>query len=319
MFYLLWYICIVKYLRKLRAHLGLLKFKFFKKLNALMGYSIVGLNDYSSPLFNKEKILLKQERWDKPSSFSAIEFNLKEIKTELLRLLKKYNDELEGLPSEEEIARLNLGPGIPRIDGLLLYMMIRDIKPKQYVEVGSGLSSYYCWLAAKKNKKEGFPLKITCIDPNPYPALLNLRAVTVIPKEVQDIPVSFFKNLSSGDVLFIDSTHVIKVDGDVSYMYLEVLPTLKNGVIIQSHDTPFPYNIPYPAKFRIIDNEWPSYWNEAMMVQAFLSYNQNFKIIMSMPIIRFSNEQFLKKNFPNYRAVDDDPDTFSSLWYKKIR
>ena len=86
--------------------------------------------------------------------------------------------------------------------------------------------------------------------------------------------MSFFGQLQKDDVLFIDSSHVLKIDGDVPFLYLEVLPTLNVGVVVHIHDVPFPYNIPYPPQLWVFSQEWPMLWNEAMVVQAFLSFNR---------------------------------------------
>ena len=95
-------------------------------------------------------------------------------------------------------------------------------------------------------------------------------------------------------MLFIDSSHIVKIDGEVPYLYLEVIPRLKKGVITHIHDTPFPYNVPYPPQLWIFDREWPVFWNEAMLLQAFLCYNDAFKILVSMPLLRYFDEDFLR-------------------------
>jgi len=130
--------------------------------------------------------------------------------------------------------------------------------------------------------------------------------------------VSFFGQLQKDDVLFIDSSHVLKIDGDVPFLYLEVLPTLNVGVVVHIHDVPFPYNIPYPPQLWVFSQEWPMLWNEAMVVQAFLSFNRNFRVIMSTPLIRYFDEDFLRKSIPIYESIEQNPNTFSSLWLRRV-
>ena len=110
------------------------------------------------------------------------------------------------------------------MDAKLLYCMIRDIKPNHYIEVGSGLSTYYCSLATKQNEEDGKPGRITCVEPYPYEMLYTIPQINVVKKEVQDVALSTFEQLYAGDILFIDSTHIVKVDGDVPYLFLEVIP-----------------------------------------------------------------------------------------------
>jgi hypothetical protein len=166
--------------------------------------------------------------------------------------------------------------------------------------------------------QQGHPLAITCIEPHPFEKLHTIPRIDIIAKQVQDIDVSFFGELQKDDILFIDSSHVLKIDGDVPFLYLEVLPTLNVGVVVHIHDAPFPYNIPYPPRLWVFSQEWPMLWNEAMVVQAFLSFNSNFRIIMSTPLIRSFDEDFLRKSIPIYESIEQNPNTFSSLWLRRV-
>jgi hypothetical protein len=127
-----------------------------------------------------------------------------------------------------------------------------------------------------------------------------------------------FQQLEQNDIFFIDSSHMIKVDGDVPFLLLEVLPVLKVGVWIHVHDVPFPYNIPFPPEEWIFKQIWPMLWNEAMMLQAFLCFNDKFTIELSTPLIRYFDEPFMQKNVPIYETLKQNPLTFSSMWLKRI-
>ena len=197
-------------------------------------------------------------------------------------------------------------------------MMVRHLKPVRYIEVGSGTSTYYCSLAAERNANEGHPLEMTCVEPRPYDKLHEIPGIRLISKEVQDVDASLFRQLQENDILFIDSSHVLRVDGDVPFLYLEVLPQLNPGVTIHVHDIPFPYNIPYPPEFWILEKEWPMFWNEAMVLQALLCFNDRFEIMMSTPLIRHFDEAFLNKLIPLYETVEQNPNTFSSIWLRRV-
>jgi hypothetical protein len=99
-----------------------------------------------------------------------------------------------------------------------------------------------------------------------------------------------------------------------------VLPRLARGVVVHVHDISFPYNIPYPASYWVLNREqtWPMYWTEAMMMQAFLCFNHAFRVTMSLPFLRHVDESFVKATLPMYRSVEEFPATFSSLWIEKI-
>jgi Methyltransferase domain len=282
------------------------------------GYVVARKSDYYSPLTSVSELKSTFNRWHRPSALNGIEYDLDQMKAALSDLLSRYLPEFMDIPPYEQLDQAGWGHGYTAVDALTLYMMIRHLKPKRYGEVGSGLSTYYCSLAAARNASEGHPLVITCIEPYPFKKLFTIPGIEIIVKLVQDVEVSLFERLDSGDVLFIDSSHVLRIDGDVPFLYLEVLPTLAAGVFIHIHDVPFPYNVPYPPQLWVFGQEWPMLWNEAMMVQAFLSMNREFKIKMSTPLLRHFEEDFLKRSIPIYQSIDQNPNTFSSLWLQRV-
>ncbi len=135
---------------------------------------------------------------------------------------------------------------------------------------------------------------------------------------MQDVPLARFEELEAGDVLFIDSSHALKIDSDVAFLFLEVLPRVKPGVIVHIHDVHFPWNGPYPADTWLFGERWPVYWNEAMVVQTFLAFNDRFRIELSTPMLRHHDETFLTSRFPDYVAVAHDPNPPSSLWLRRL-
>ena len=282
------------------------------------GYVVARKSDYYSPLTSVSDLRSTFGRWDRPSALKGVEYDLNQMKTALLDLLSCSLAEFMDIPPYEQLQQVGFGPGYTAVDALTLYMMIRQLKPKRYVEVGSGLSTYYCSLAAARNASEGHPLAITCVEPYPFEKLHTIAGINVIAKPVQDVEVSLFEQLRGGDVLFIDSSHILRIDGDVPFLYLEVLPTLDAGVFIHIHDVPFPYNVPYPPQLWVFGQEWPMLWNEAMVVQAFLSFNNSFEVTMSTPLLRHFDEDFLRRSIPFYQSVDQNPNTFSSLWLKRV-
>lgn len=115
------------------------------------------------------------------------------------------------------------------------------------------------------------------------PWLENLN-VTVIRKKVEELEVDFFKTLNENDILFIDSSHIIKPQGDVLFEYFEILPILNKGVIVHIHDIFSPRNY---LKEWVLDNYW--FWNEQYLLEAFLNSNKNWRIIGAV--------NYLKHNF----------------------
>ena len=281
------------------------------------GYSVARAGDYYSPLPSVDALRKNRARWDKPSTLQGIHFDAEAMKSLFLHLLKGYLQEFSAYPPYEHLQKIGFGPGYTAVDALTLHMMIRHLKPGRYIEVGSGLSTYYASLAAEKNAAEGCPVEITCIEPNPYESLYSINNISIIKSEVQSIDLSLYQTLQQNDILFIDSSHMLRVDSDVPYLFLEVLPRLAPGVVIHVHDVPFPYNTPYPADLWIFGQEWPMFWNEAMMLQAFLSYNSAFHIMLSTPLLRHMDEAFLRVHVPNYQSVEQNANAFSSIWLRR--
>jgi predicted O-methyltransferase YrrM len=282
------------------------------------GYAVAPKADCYSPIAPVSELRATQARWNHPSALRGVAYDLARMKQLFSELLDRYLDEFLAFPPYEELRRRGYGPGYTALDALTLYMMIRHGKPARYLEVGSGLSTYYCSLAAARNAADGRPLEITCIEPSPYDALRSIPGVRIIQQPVQDLDLSVFQALRQGDVLFIDSSHVLRIDGDVPYLYLEALPSLSPGVAIHVHDVPFPYNVPYPSALWVFGRPWPMLWNEAMVVQAFLCGNRDFAITLSTPLIRHFDEPFLRRRVPFYESVEQNPNTFSSLWLQRV-
>jgi predicted O-methyltransferase YrrM len=242
------------------------------------------------------------------------------MRSRLAALTESWEDDFRTTAGDYgDNQRRGFGPGYPALDARTLYYLLREHRPARYLEVGSGLSTYYATLAAQRNAADGAPMQLTCIEPYPFPALIALPGFDLVQSVVQDVPVSRFEDLQAGDVCFIDSSHALKIDSDVAYLFLEVLPRLAPGVLVHVHDVPFPYNVPYPADTWLFGERWPVYWNEAMVVQTFLAFNAAFEIVVSTPLLRHDDEAFLVKLFDDYVPVVDDPNPPSSLWIRRIR
>jgi len=285
---------------------------------ALLGQNVVAKKDYYSTLPVLSEIEATRERWDRPSELAGIEINTMALEKNLGTLADAWEDEFQRVaPDHGANAAKGFGPGYPAFDARTLYYMTREHKPKRYLEVGSGLSTYYASLAGQQNAAEGSPLSITCIEPYPYDALRTLDGFDLIEGFVQDVPVERFEELEAGDFLFIDSSHALKIDSDVAYLFMEVLPRIKPGVFVHIHDVPFPYNTPFPADTWIFGERPPVYWQEAMIVQAFLQFNSAFEVLLSTPMVRHYDEQFLLDRFADYTELTQDPNPPSSLWLQR--
>ena len=129
---------------------------------------------------------------------------------------------------------------LPGLDIILLYTIIAELKPRKYVEVGSGNSTKVAHLAKRNGELK---TEIISIDPMPR-AEIDQLANKVVRKPFEDVELNFFESLEAGDVVFIDNSHRILPNSDSTVFYLEVLPRLKPGVIVHIHDVYLPYDYP---------------------------------------------------------------------------
>ena len=309
---------LVDLLDRLAFRMRRVRVRAIHRLFGLFGYNIVKKADYYSTLPVLAEITATRNRWHRPSELAGLDVDLAAMRARLANLADRWEPDfvataMAGVDHERQA----FGPGYPQFDARTLYYMLREHKPTRYLEVGSGLSTYYATLAGQRNAGDGLPLAITCIEPYPFDALSALDGLDLVEGFVQDVPVSKFEALHDGDVLFIDSSHALKIDSDVAYLFLEVLPRIRPGVLVHIHDVPFPYNVPFPADTWLFGERWPVYWNEAMVVQTFLAFNNSFEILLSTPLIRHADESFLTSRFADYVPVAEDPNPPSSLWLRR--
>lgn len=284
-----------------------------------LGYNVVKRADYYSTLPVLDEIEATRARWDRPSPLTGLDIDVASLRERLGGLADRWEQEFtDGTGDYLANTRQGFGPGYPRFDARTLHYMLREHKPAAYLEVGSGLSTYYASLAARRNGDEGAPLKITCVEPYPFDALRTLPDFELIQGFVQDVPLERFEALEAGDVLFIDSSHALKIDSDVAFLFLEALPRVKPGVFVHIHDVHFPFNGPFPADTWLFGERWPVYWNEAMVVQTFLAFNSAFEVLLSTPMVRHADESFLVERFGDYTPLADDPNPPSSLWLRRV-
>ncbi|MFS8063851.1 MAG: class I SAM-dependent methyltransferase [Luteimonas sp.] len=162
----------------------------------------------------------------------------------------------------------------PALDAKVLFAMLRHVRPRRMIEVGSGYSTL---LTADINCRFfGGSLELTCIEPYPRafltPQLPGLHALRVEP--VQHTPPDVFDTLQAGDVLFIDSSHVLKTGSDLTFLATRVLPRLASGVLVHMHDIFLPDD--YPPAWVLDENRA---WNEQYLLQAMLAHSSRYCVV----------------------------------------
>ncbi|MGH8482423.1 MAG: class I SAM-dependent methyltransferase [Nevskiaceae bacterium] len=191
------------------------------------------------------------------------------------------------------------------------YQLIRTVRPRRIIEIGSGYSTLMATSALRRNRSDdpGYRCEHICIEPYEVP-WLEQAGVTVVRRRAEETELSFFSQLADGDILFIDSSHVIRPQGDVLFEYLEVLPSLNPGVIVHVHDIFSPRNYP---------GEWLTdevrLWNEQYLLEAFLSDNRSWKVLGALNYLHHNHYEKLKAAAP-YLTPEREPGSF---YIRKIR
>jgi hypothetical protein len=185
------------------------------------------------------------------------------------------------------------------------YSLIRLKKPKRIIEIGSGHSSKMARLAIGANQKAdaSYQCKHICIEPYEQP-WLEKTGVEVIRKKVEDLGTDFFNQLEHNDILFIDSSHIIRPQGDVLFEYLELIPTLKSGVIVHIHDIFSPRD--YLEEWIVDDVRL---WNEQYLLEAFLTFNSSWKVIGALNFLHRNYFDLLKEKCANL-TPEHNPGSF---------
>ena len=220
-----------------------------------------------------------------------------------LRMLQEFSfeDELSMFPMMPTDGRLTYyydNGYFESGDSEFFYSMIRHFKPQTLVEIGSGFSSLMAIgaITANQGQNTGYQCRHVCIEPFERPWLQQL-GVELIRVPVERCDKSLFLGLHANDIVFIDSPHVIKPQGDVLCEYLEILPLLKPGVFVHIHDIFTPRD--YPSEWLV---EQGLFWNEQYMVEAFLSFNANFEIVGALNYLKHHHPLSSPQSFRSWRA-----------------
>jgi hypothetical protein len=180
-------------------------------------------------------------------------------------------------------------------DAIFLYSFLRKHLPKRIIEIGSGFSSAVildtidCFFSQRPD--------VTFIEPYPDRLISLLRdddikQIRLIEKKIQEVSPDVLLGLESGDLLFIDSSHVVKCGSDLQLLMFEILPRLQPGVFVHFHDVFYPFDYP---------SEWLTegrYWNENYFLRAFLSYNSEWSIQFFNTYVHFMFGESIKEKMP---------------------
>lgn len=191
-----------------------------------------------------------------------------------------------------------------RLDAAAAYAMVREHRPEKIIEVGSGHSTRFMARAVADGQLE---TRITAIDPAPRATVTNLD-IDIINATVQSVDQDVFAAVQSGDILFIDSSHILMPGTDVDYLLNRILPSLPAGVLVHIHDIFLPDG--YPPSWT-----WRGY-NEQSAVAALLQ-GSGYEILFASHFAATRLAAALKDTvIDQLEKVEGAFDT--SLWLRKI-
>jgi hypothetical protein len=198
----------------------------------------------------------------------------------------------------------------PSFDTATLYAMLRHLKPRRYIEVGCGYSSRASSAALLRNRDEGVPCEALYIEPFPSAQLRELKLPgEFLQKKVENVPLETFTRLGAGDVLFIDTSHVLKVQNDVEYEFIHVLPSLARGVFVHIHDIMTPYD--YPEEWLVGFGPNRGGPNEQYALECLISGGTDWEVVLPVHLLWREHRAALEKLLP---GAADRPAAF---WIKK--
>jgi predicted O-methyltransferase YrrM len=257
---------------------------------------------YYSPLPDLDR--LEDADWDRVSAMHGVELDpaaqLAFAEAELAPFVAELD--LPARPGADPLEFFLDNDHYESVDAEIAYAMLRRLRPQRVVELGSGFSTQVLARAAARNGAEGHPCELVAC--NPYPsermqAVLDAGVPGLAAHheiEAQRLPLETFTALGAGDVLFIDTSHVVKLGGEVVHLFLEVLPILAPGVVVHVHDIALPYE--YDRRF-VVDLDMP--WAEQYLLQALLSGNDGWEIVFAAQAAARHDRERLARLVPSLR------------------
>jgi predicted O-methyltransferase YrrM len=227
----------------------------------------------------------------------------------LLQRLEPFGAELADVPAQCDGDYCWGNPAFNGGDASLLYGMIRLVRPRRIIEIGSGWSTLIGLRGLRMNGAGEY----LCIEPHPNPDIQRLareRRITLDQRRVQDVPVAVFEKLGANDILFIDSTHVAQIGSDVAQEMLQIVPRQAPGVLIHLHDIFLPFEV---SKDWVVDKKL--FWNEQLLLAAFMAYNSEFKAMVSNHFVAFDPIlcAAARRAFPHTPVIGG-----GSFWFSRV-
>jgi hypothetical protein len=292
-----------------RRTLELGAYRLLRRAGERVGLQVVRKSFYS-PIPDLQA--LPPDLWARRSALRGIRFDLDAqlawIERELAGAVREFapSEAPTGRRGEYTLANDSYG----RVGADILHGVVRGLRPRLIVELGSGWSTLVMASAAARNRAEGARTELRTFDPFPrlvppdLPGLASLERVSA-----QDVPLEVFTSLTAGDVLFVDTTHTVKLGSDVNRIVLDILPALAPGVLVHLHDIFLPYE--YPRRWA---EESGLYWTEQYLLQAFLVCNPTFDVLAAVHALCRDRPAAMERLAPTWRPGA----SASAFWMRRV-
>jgi len=273
--------------------------------------------NYHSPVPDI-KDLEERKIWDVRNELRGIDFREDAQLALLNEIGLDYSDECQWplLPTDNASEFYVQNPSFSYGCAASTHCMIRYFKPSTFIEIGSGMSSRVISSALQMNRtRDGHDSAYVIVDPYPADVITNgsIAFKKVIEIRVELLSPTFFDQLKSNDILFIDSGHCVRIGGDVNYLFLDILPRLESGVIVHIHDIAIPYE--YPKAYATSES-FRQFWTAQYLLQSFLCFNKEFEVLLTMNYLMTDRSECFKKSFPYYNP-DIHPFISGSFWIRR--
>lgn len=269
------------------------------------------IGHFYSPIADPSDIAARKVRiFERKANSIAVNYRESE-QLKLLEKLKKHTKNIN-FPIKDPVDSLTYfyeNDQFPILDAEFLFSILCELKPSNVIEIGSGFSSL---ITAEVNRSIfNRELNFKCVEPYPRQFLIDgVDGISHLEiSKVENLDLKYFDVLGDGDILFIDSSHVSKIGSDVNYLFFEVIPRLKPGVIVHIHDIFLPDE--YPEVWMLDQNR---NWNEQYLLQAFLQFNTEWEVLWAAHLMGTRHTEEVQKVFSRYPELGGG----GSFWMRRL-
>jgi len=269
---------------------------------------------YYSPIPDLRDLLARSEIWDRPSDLVGVDMRPKDQLELMEGVFAAYQQECDfARQPAGDLEFHTQNDYFGYVSAAAMHSMVRHYRPRRIIEVGGGYSTRVIARAARMNADAGFPVEVTVVDPYlDSGSLQGLQGMSeLIPHRVEEVPPDRLTLLQAGDLLSIDTSHVVRMGGDVVYLYLEILPRLTPGVLVHFHDIFLPFSYP---------KEWLQrrhFWNEQYLLHAFLIHNDEYRVLWAQRYAESAFPEIYTRIFQGRTSHLENFDSYS-FWVRRV-